>query len=679
MELNFPYFIKTSPLPYSQALFPLYEAISNSIDAINDKYGNLSEGKIDITLYRQPQLDESLSEEAPIQSIKISDNGIGFTERNFQAFKKISTSRKQSIGGKGLGRLTWLKVFEYAFIESYYKEDEKQKYVSFKFVCANEAIKDVETITLDLEHKNLTEITLNNCNKNYQGGGGIPKKTDTLANRVITHFIPKFILPDTPEINIFEDGKPDINLNLLFTEEIITDDQRTTFEISGRKFDIVHLKSKYDSRDNNRHRVYYIADGRVVENETFSHEEVRDIPERLFNEEDNEEYVYNGYVESSFLNERVNQTRDGFTLLDDDEERLFIEPTKPQIRQEVFKSVNSFLDDFIKQTKTEKEIKIKEYIHEKAPEYNYLLENHQENLNNITLSAINKGRLEDELHRIHIQVKNSIQEKANDLLEIPDNLLSVGEYRKKFSDIINDLDPSGRAELANYIVYRKTVLDLLKKGLGLQDNGKYEKEEVIHNYICPTRISSNDIGYQKHNLWLLDERLAFNSYLSSDQPLSSIPVLEITSDDYKQKRPDILSIVLATVEPESQPSPYKTLDIIEFKRPMRDDYSSDENPISQVYDYLRVIRSSNAKSLDGRPVSMINGGIIYAHIICDITKNLRDILDDYDYSQIGELDWFIHFQDSYNALIEVKSFDLMVDDAYRKNKILFDKLGIDRK
>ena len=49
--------------------------------------------------------------------------------------------------------------------------------------------------------------------------------------------------------------------------------------------------------------------------------------------------------------------------------------------------------------------------------------------------------------------------------------------------------------------------------------------------------------------------------------------------------------------------PFNALTIVEFKRPMRDDYDEKENPITQVLDYIVLLRAGKAKARTGRPIS----------------------------------------------------------------------------
>ena len=93
-------------------LFPLYEAVVNAIQAIDERKDNKG-GKIGVYIERDNS-EQSLFEQFnsyPISSIRIIDNGIGFTSSNIESFGKAHSTKKINIGGKGLGRFAMLSVF----------------------------------------------------------------------------------------------------------------------------------------------------------------------------------------------------------------------------------------------------------------------------------------------------------------------------------------------------------------------------------------------------------------------------------------------------------------------------------------------------------------------------------------------------------------------------------------
>ena len=81
----------------------------------------------------------------------------------------------------------------------------------------------------------------------------------------------------------------------------------------------------------------------------------------------------------------------------------------------------------------------------------------------------------------------------------------------------------GKSSLAEYIVHRKSVLDLLENNLKYQDpyGNTYAYEESVHQLVFPMQQTSDDIDYTSHNLWLIDEKLSYHYYLASDKKINS--------------------------------------------------------------------------------------------------------------------------------------------------------------
>lgn len=80
-------------------LYSVYEAVSNSIHAISDRFGEdlaAKNGRVDV--------DITLAEDGDVDSISITDNGIGFTPENIQSFETSDSRFKYQRGGKGVGR-----------------------------------------------------------------------------------------------------------------------------------------------------------------------------------------------------------------------------------------------------------------------------------------------------------------------------------------------------------------------------------------------------------------------------------------------------------------------------------------------------------------------------------------------------------------------------------------------
>jgi hypothetical protein len=67
----------------------------------------------------------------------------------------------------------------------------------------------------------------------------------------------------------------------------------------------------------------------------------------------------------------------------------------------------------------------------------------------------------------------------------------------------------------------------------------------------------------------------------------------------------------------------------------------------------------------------------FVYIVCDITPSLVKILKNREYSTTPDgLGYFRFKNQYYNAYIEVLPFEKVLLDAKKRNRILFDKLGI---
>ena len=144
MRLDVKGRIRNVSLPASKPLLPLYEAIVNSIQAIED--GGEAKGTIEITILRDGR--KTLSDRdgslglGDIIGFEVSDNGIGFTDENFAAFETSDTTYKQSRGGKGVGRFLWLVAFTKVEVESHFQDNGATKVRRFTFVPEGEGVQD---------------------------------------------------------------------------------------------------------------------------------------------------------------------------------------------------------------------------------------------------------------------------------------------------------------------------------------------------------------------------------------------------------------------------------------------------------------------------------------------------------------------------------------------------------
>ena len=238
-----------------------------------------------------------------------------------------------------------------------------------------------------------------------------------------------------------------------------------------------------------------------------------------------------------------------------------------------------------------------------------------------------------------------------------------------FNEQFKKVSDANSSMLAEYVAHRKIVIDFLNFAIRQKDDGKFEKESYIHNLIYPMKHSADEMEYSAHNLWLIDEKLSYCSYIASDIPFGA---------KSENGRTDLLFLdkPVAMANSENDGTEFNSIIVFEFKRPMRNDYSRNENPVDQLLEYVETLRSGKATDKDGRPILVSENTQFYLYAICDLTPTLRAIMDRNSYNQTPDKQGYYHYHTKYNAYIEVISFDKIINDSKLRNRVLFDKLGL---
>ena len=179
--------------------------------------------------------------------------------------------------------------------------------------------------------------------------------------------------------------------------------------------------------------------------------------------------------------------------------------------------------------------------------------------------------------------------------------------------------------------------------------------------------------YSQQNLWLIDERLTYHSFIASDKRLDALPD-EIQSDS--TKRADLLIFDRKIVFADGE-QPINSIVTVEFKRPQRDDYTTDDNPLTQSFDLLADIRSGNFRDHRGRPISVATNtipGICY--VICDLTPTLKRALKYLQAEITPDGQGYYGYHRDYRAYYEVIDYNKLLRDSQKRNRIFFEKLNV---
>jgi hypothetical protein len=123
-------------------------------------------------------------------------------------------------------------------------------------------------------------------------------------------------------------------------------------------------------------------------------------------------------------------------------------------------------------------------------------------------------------------------------------------------------------------------------------------------------------------------------------------------------------------------NPENSFVILEFKRPNRNDYTDDENPIDQVYEYIDRIRSKKAKYPNGQIIIITDNTPCYAYIVADLTEKMTKYCLKNDYIVTHDGLGYFYYHKQYRAYIEVVSYQKVLRDSKQRNRIFMKKIGV---
>lgn len=642
------------PANSANALKPLFEAVSNALHSIDERFDTRTDqGIVDITLLYQDRNSDLLYD-----GYSVRDNGVGFDEANFRSFLTSDSRHKQPKGGKGVGRLLWLKTAEKAKIESRFEKDGKRYLRTFSFVAGTQfQIKD-HTLSEDGARGQLgTTVTVYPLNNTFRSH--FPKKRATVSAALIRHFLRVLIGDRVPKMTL-TDGEGVENLHERLTEHILEKSEdafELTFDggLPAGAFIMKHMliDKKLQDDEKGTNAIHMCAQMRAVERHLIDNQ----IGMGLINGD----RFYVAVAEGDLFDRTVNQERSSFTL--DRQElghvasglteraKTFLAPYIADIRKDQTERVEMILRDspFFRPVAAvpERFANQKLALHERTDEQIYV--------------ALSRETRREMKRR---------DSEFREVEKIPDHSALVEQKLEEYAKYATDVT---KGHLESYVRYRKAILDVLNKFRGWQDPAKedYVLEKAVHNLICPLGGTSDTLQFDDHNLWMLDERLAFYSYFTSDKTIMSF------ADDTNNKgEPDLafFDVGLGFRRDERR----DPVIIVEFKRPGKPSYVEGTDPLQQVIKYMTTLREKTVRDNQGAVVNSIDERTVFiCYIIADLTEGLKARLRGTPVINptpdgIGRYGYL----DDLRAYIEVIPYEKLFDDAYKRNEIFFKKLGL---
>ena len=646
---------------------PIIEMIVNAIQAIEG--ASRADGKVSIRAQRSSQfeVDGSLPE---VSSFEIEDNGIGFTAAHRNSFDTLYTDLKIKEGGKGFGRFTGLKYFDDLHVRSVYRDNDSFKARSFSMGKENDIIVH-EKVAVSERQETGTVVTLSALKK----GRSFDKKLPTIARNLVERLLPYFITQDyvCPEIVLSEqDGSGAIRLNDFVSNELSAvireiEIERKTFTVKA--FDseetfLVRVFKLYSPR-NQKSKIGLVAHKREVSGSAI-HIYIPEFEDEFYEKDGRREidrernYIIKAYVFGPYLDCNVSLERGGFEF--QMESDLVLGIAQAEIERNAAEITREAMGSDITLRQEKKLERVQSYVDEEAPWHKAMLD--KIDLSGMPCNPTNEEietRLQKEKFAQEIEIKRDVAK-----LLAENNFENVKE---SVLEIVGKISDTSKNDLIHYIALRRKILDIFDKSLEIDATGAYSSEGVVHDIIFPRKGDTGITSFRDHNLWIVDERLNFTTYVSSDVPL----------DGKNTERPDLLiynkRILFRGDNEASNP-----ITIFEFKKPQRDDFvnpSSQEDPVQQIVRYVNNIRDGKYKTPEGRKMLVAENTPFYGYVVCDLTLKVEAWLErEKDFKPMPDrLGWF-QWMGNINLYIEVISWDKVLKDAKMRNQIFFHKLGI---
>jgi hypothetical protein len=664
MKTNIRGLVERLDLAPTRGMTPLFEAISNAIDAIEERTGHvgINTGRIVVRLIEANDLARQGGDATfVVDGFSVADDGVGFNDANMSSFGEAYTLSKVKIGGKGVGRFTYLKVFSSVEVDSVFQRDQIGIARSFLFSIDDEVGQLKEEAT---SRPTGTTVTLRNLAEKYRSAW--PQDPAIIAQRVIAHFLIRFAARSCPAIVLEASGHSPIDLHRMFSDTVQPHLEERPFNVGNMVFGVQAYRN-LDGRA--RHEYHLCANGREVMPGKLR-QLLPELPER-FTDKDGRPYTLIVLVTGEYLDQHANQERSN--IIFDDECQLGLDESlisRRRLDEGLAQTLRGMLADDLAATNQEKVDQISRFV-EKAPEYRVLMrDQYRELIEREVQPGLPEEKLDEALLRIRRKVEDSVRKEERDVVALIERE-SFETYQERMRRLIETMNDVGKSKLADYVAHRRTILDLVDHSLKrVQLDGSYPFERVLHKMIFPMGVSSKDIFLEQQNLWLIDERLCYHTVLTSDKKLNKVVGLERTSG----KEPDIFAFFYDTpigvAEPENLPG--GGVVIIEFKRPGRDDY--DKDPADQIIQRFVEIGAGEVRDIEGRPINPTRLRYI-GYLIADLTPSLHRHVA-MRYHKTADNEGYFATLPGGNGYVEIISYDKLLGDAKRRNRVLFEKLGL---
>ncbi len=620
-------------------MLPIFEALSNSLDGISQRFGDqaASQGKVLIRF-------EDLDDKARLR-ISVRDNGAGFNDENYTSFRTPFSGYKLSQRGRGFGRFIAFKVFSKILYSSRYKNGAAEGIRAFRFdisrkeeIAFSDRKPDFEDLGVQVDLGEIKEEWASVLEE---------LSAESIKTEIGAHFLPYFISRPLPEISIqFNAAKPE-NVTSQF-KKIFTPHYQGSFmcDLDGESHLLNYALTKIPRTDRFKtHSMLISAADRIVGH-------ARDLSTKLgvgylVDEKDNK-FIIVAVVRSDAFETRLNDARTNVDL-----------PVKSV--EEMVSKICAIIEGN-EQGQVQKIKSIQKTDLSTALQENPILRLGMkgQSLDEYVAQKPNSWRAEDFVKDLAL----SRYRATGDLLkQIAEAANDTNAYVEKIQSIAGKIDEGKKQALAEYVLHRKSIIELLDASRKLKAEGKRSPEDEVHSLVFRRFSDSTDVDYFEHNLWLVDDALAFVPYVSSDRTMHG---------GRRQKGDKVTDLLFFDDSMVLGDEDGSSLAIVEFKKPSRNDYrfgDAKTDPITQVIDTLeKALAAGGINKVDGTHISFAGVTRRQAFVIADITTTLVEVLKRQDFKNNYNPKIWYRFRDQEQVLIQVFGYDTLVETAKKRNQ-----------
>lgn len=497
---------------------------------------------VDLSFERQNSLlgDE---ERNVLDKIIITDDGEGFTEENLSYFDEVCTGHKDDIGGKGVGRLAFLKFANCVEIRS----QMASELVEFQYT-PEFTLGDVKKTPSTGRRETVISISEPKDKINTQ----VAKLVNSICDDLRLLLFLKKQTGRIISIRFTHNSKQPFHDDFTFSGDKIEAQKTRSFDLNGEPFTCYLFREEAPRRGI---VAMLCADDLCVEE--FHISKRFDICRYLIS------------VTSPYLNRSSNIERQRLEIPRTDGEVDMVSPISREtlmqrIQTECLAMINQVAEGDIDKFKSNNISKLRQY-------YPF-----------IQVESISDDAAMLDADEV-VKAYRAQQARREDSL--------VADMEEGRHVAFDDISHLASDDLARFIVHRALMIN------SLANMPRDSAEEILHNAILRKHSDGSDI--RENNVWLVDDKFLSYSSIYSDETLASI-VREVgeKTESTQQRRPDIAAFY--SKDSEGQPN---RLVIIEFKKPGADIFENNKSLLqcrlyaSELADRIATLREVFAFSI----------------------------------------------------------------------------------